>query len=472
MTAKDVTMKPLSLPAKPPFLFSDYTNLAVFLLVLGLCSFIYTAARGLQSIEQIDSHNDASRQALQNSILITETLSLLKDIETGQRGFIITGDESFLVPYKIAKARFDETYKNLTDNLSEANNDKFEHAHLDRLVQQRIRQAEFLINERRDKGASMLHDPTLYQEGKQLMDEIRVEVGVLHKAQMNLSSSRIEQAQDVQMRSLNLNFWLSVWGTLLLFVSAVFLIREKRIRDIAQQTLKNANIMLERTVTERTQQLQNALDRIKKFALELDQSVELERRRLAREVHDQLGQIFTSLKLVMMGLKNASTETCATKAEDVSQLLDEGINVARRISSELRPPLLDDFGLAAAIEHYAKVFSGRGGPQMTVDVGHDRSLSAQQANQLFRILQEASINVLRHAEANCIIVEGKFTKGMYEFCVTDDGIGPQPIRKDASGVRNMRERAAMVGGSFHFGPAEPRGTRITVLIPLQFEENE
>jgi signal transduction histidine kinase len=465
-------MKAYALPAKPPFLFSDYTNLAVFLLVIGLFSFIYTAARGLQSIEQIDSHNTASRQALQNSILIGETMSLLKDIETGQRGFIITGDEAFLSPYKAAKGRFNETYTQLTENLSIAQKNQYSHQRLDDLVQKRIHHAEHLIDERRTRGTAILQNPSLYQEGKFLMDEIRVEIGVLQKAQMNLSSERIQQAQDVQMRSQNLNFWLSVWGTALLFISALFLIREKRIRDIAQQTLKNANLLLERTVQDRTLQLQNALSRIKKFAMELDESVETERRRLAREVHDQLGQIFTSLKLVMVGFKNGATENLTEKAAEVTQLLDEGINVARRISSELRPALLDDFGLAAAVEHYAKIFMSRGGPKMTVNITHDRSLSAQQANQLFRILQEASINVLRHAKAENIAIEGRFLKGAYEFCITDDGIGPQPIRKDASGVRNMRERAALVGGTMQFGPVTPNGTRITVLVPMQFEESE
>lgn len=269
---------------------------------------------------------------------------------------------------------------------------------------------------------------------------------------------------------MNLNFWLSIWGTALLFVSALFLIREKRIRDLAQAKLKNANDALERTVNERTLQLQHALQRIQKFAMELDENIEAERRRLAREVHDQLGQIFTSLKLVMLGTKGEQKpEVLKERADEIASLLDEGVNVARRISSELRPALLDDFGLSAAIEHYADAFTKRGGPAMTIDVAHDSALTPQQANQLFRIFQEAATNVLRHAHADRMWIDGKFQNNTYRFTIIDDGVGPKQIRKDASGVRNMRERATLIGGTFEFGPAEEQGTKITVLIPLQLE---
>lgn len=453
-----------------PILSSGHTGLAILLLFIGLCSFIYTATRGLQSIEQVDHHNQASRQALQNTILICETMSLLKDIETSQRGFMITGDETYLEPYKHAHGLIDETNKKLKEGLTEDRADGYSHARLEELMQRRIHHAELMIDQRRKRGAEILEDQSVFGEGKRLMDEIRQEIAFLQNDQMTLSAHRIHMAEDVQDRSMNLNFWLSIWGTALLFVSALFLIREKRIRDLAQAKLKNANDALERTVNERTLQLQHALQRIQKFAMELDENIEAERRRLAREVHDQLGQIFTSLKLVMLGTKGEQKpEVLKERADEIASLLDEGVNVARRISSELRPALLDDFGLSAAIEHYADAFTKRGGPAMTIDVAHDSALTPQQANQLFRIFQEAATNVLRHAHADRMWIDGKFQNNTYRFTIIDDGVGPKQIRKDASGVRNMRERATLIGGTFEFGPAEEQGTKITVLIPLQLE---
>lgn len=451
-----------------------YTNVAIFLLLLGMCSFIYTAQKGLESIEQIKLHNDAGRVALQNSILLTETMSLLKDVESGQRGFIITGDESFLTPYKEARDQFGETYRKLALVLeSDARDTRYSHERLDSLVESRIQHAVYLVNERRTKGELILQDASLFVEGKLIMDQIRAEIGQLQADQLAFSDRSNQMAREVQRRSFNLNYWISISATVLMLLSAAFLVREKRIRDRAEEKLRNTNATLEERINERTAQLQTALQRIQTFAIEQEESIESERRRLAREVHDQLGQVFTSLKLVMLGAKDAPPEAMKEKCGEFTELLDEGIVVARRISSELRPALLDDFGLAAAVEHYGQVFGKRGGPQMTVVIEQDSVLSSLQANQLFRILQEAATNILRHANADSILVEGGFDEeGMYRFAITDNGIGPQPIRSDASGVRNMRERAALVGGKFQFGPAARKGTMIVVTLPVHDEESE
>ena len=451
-----------------------YTNVAIFLLLLGMCSFIYTAQRGLESIEQIKLHNDAGRVALQNSILLAETMSLLKDVESGQRGFIITGDDAFLAPYKEAREQFGETYRQLTTMLeSDARDTRYSHEHLDHLVSTRIQQAAYLIDERRSKGDVILQNASLFVEGKLIMDKIRLEIGQLQEDQMAFSDRSNQLAREVQQRSFNLNYWIAIGATVLMFVSAFFLIREKRIRDRAQEKLRSANATLEEKINERTAQLQTALQRIQTFAIEQEESIESERRRLAREVHDQLGQVFTSLKLVMLGVKDAPPEVVKEKCNEFTELLDDGITVSRRISSELRPALLDDFGLAAAVEHYAQVFVKRGGPQMTVVIEQDSALSSLQANQLFRILQEAATNILRHANADRILIEGGFDEqDRYRFSIIDNGIGPQPIRSDASGVRNMRERAALAGGSFQFGPAARKGTMIVVTLPVNDAQEE
>jgi len=458
-----------STDARPKSALLDYTNLALFLLFLGLCAFIFTAQKSFHSVEQVDLHNRTSRQALENINMIGETMSLLKDIETGQRGYVITGDDAYLQPYIEARAQFNETYEKMVRGLDQSTGHKFSRKKLDELVGKRIARAEFVVNERRAKGNQFLREAAAHGQDRNLMDQIRQEIGVLEDEQRRLSGERIQNAKAVQASSLQLNFWLSVGGTILMIFSAVFLLRERGIRNFAEEKLKAANMSLEQMVQERTLQLQKALERIKSFALELDQSIERERRRLAREVHDQLGQVFTSLKLVVLGTKNQTPESLEKHVAEISQLLDEGIVASRRISSELRPALLDDFGLGAAVEHYAKTFTSRGGPKMTVEVAHDHALSGLQANQLFRILQEAATNALRHAKAENMEVEGKLINNVYHFSISDDGIGPQPIRKDASGVRNMRERAALVGGSFQFIPAKPKGTCIQITIPLQSE---
>lgn len=443
------------------------TNIAIGLLVIGVCLFVYMAHKGLHSIESIEHHNDASRHALQNSILISETVSLIKDIETGQRGFVITGDESYLAPYLAARDRFDQMYQQLIANLKRTEHQQtYSHEKLDSLVNQRIQQAAFLIDERKARGPAVLEDQSLYHDGKRIMDEIRVEVARLHEVQQGLSETRLELARDIQNRSLRLSYWVSIGGTLLMVVSAFFLIREKRIRDAVQRRLHDANVNLETRIEERTAQLQTALDRIQTFALEQDQNIEGERRRLAREVHDQIGQVFTSIKMLLFSMKTSSAEDKAEQLEELGRLLDDGVVVARRISGELRPALLDDLGLGAAVAHYTTELGRRSSPEITVEIAQDDVLSPMQANQLFRITQEAVTNVQRHAHASRIHIEGSVEGPDYRFTVTDNGVGPQPIRADASGVRNMRERAALAGGTFRFGAAPGKGTRIVVILPL------
>jgi len=245
-----------------------YTNVAIFLLLLGMCSFIYTAQKGLESIEQIKLHNDAGRVALQNSILLTETMSLLKDVESGQRGFIITGDESFLAPYKEARDQFGETYRKLVVVLeSDARDTRYSHERLDSLVESRIQHAGYLVNERRTKGELILQDASLFVEGKLIMDQIRAEIGQLQADQLAFSDRSNQMAREVQRRSFNLNYWISISATVLMLVSAAFLIREKRIRDRAEEKLRNTNATLEERINERTAQLQTALQRIQTFAI-------------------------------------------------------------------------------------------------------------------------------------------------------------------------------------------------------------
>ena len=159
--------------------------------------------------------------------------------------------------------------------------------------------------------------------------------------------------------------------------------------------------------------------------------------------------------------------------DELLALADENIAVARAISAALRPPLLDDLGLAAALAHHAKGLERQGQLAVQVEVRDEQRLDAEQRNQLFRILQEAATNVLRHAKASRLEIRGSADaaadSGAGSYCleIIDDGIGPGQVRPDASGLRNMRERAALAGGSLGFGPGPRGGTRVAVCLPLQ-----
>jgi signal transduction histidine kinase len=230
--------------------------------------------------------------------------------------------------------------------------------------------------------------------------------------------------------------------------------------------------MLESMVDDRTEEVRAARDRLQSFAKQLDDSIEAERRRLAREVHDQFGQIVTGTKLLVQQMGRDHPELPADKLAQLTGMLDESIGIARRIASALRPPLLDDLGFGAAVSHFAERLTLPGHLEISAEIDNDDQLESDRANQLFRIVQEATTNALRHAQATRVSITGCEFRGLYVLRIADNGIGPQPVRADASGLRNMRERAAMVGGAFEFGPGPDGGCEVVARIPLHQPRTE
>jgi PAS domain S-box-containing protein len=245
------------------------------------------------------------------------------------------------------------------------------------------------------------------------------------------------------------------------------LTQRKRDEEKLLTTLKELETirrLLEKDVSERTSDLAVARDQLRRFAIELDRNVENERRRLARDVHDQLGQVFTGLKMTLRANAARLPEPFVT---DTASMLESGIAVTRKISSELRPPLLDDLGLAMALNHLAEHSVAVHGVSVVVDVTDDDILTADQANQLYRIVQEALTNVLRHAQARWVRIDGAVDQGSYRLLIENDGVPFQAdkVRASAQGVIGMRERAQLVGGRFDIAAGRDGGAIVTVRVP-------
>lgn len=235
--------------------------------------------------------------------------------------------------------------------------------------------------------------------------------------------------------------------------------RESRRRLRAEVALRDSYGQLEAQIRARTVELQDSREDLRALAASLDESIEAERRRLAREVHDQLGQTLTALKLHLHRQSAANPELRQHDA-----LLDEAIATARRIAADLRPPLLDDLGLAAALGQLAR----HSGLAVIVRVEDDGMLTPRQAEQLFRIAQEAVTNVQRHAQATHLWIEGGGAGGHYLLAVEDDGVGfdPGAARRGAFGLVGMRERAHLAGGDCRWVAPRRCGTRVEVRLPL------
>ena len=214
-------------------------------------------------------------------------------------------------------------------------------------------------------------------------------------------------------------------------------------------------------------------DQLRALSDRLEAIREEERTGIAREIHDQLGQALTALKLDIAWLARrlpGASEPVAAKLAEMIGSADELLGAVRRISAELRPGILDDVGVLAAIEWQAEEFARRTGVPCRVhsDLG-DLQLDRDLATATFRIFQEALTNVARHAGATAVAVDLRLDRGCLRLQISDDGTGlPDSGRRSGLGLLGMRERARRLGGECVIRDRDPRGTVVSLVIPVRF----
>ncbi len=217
-------------------------------------------------------------------------------------------------------------------------------------------------------------------------------------------------------------------------------------------------------------------EQLRELAARIDAAREEERTGIAREIHDQLGQSLTLLKVDFAWIARRATagtlehDVLLDKLRDLGTLVDEIIQQVRRISAELRPAILDDVGLDAALAWQAEEFTRRSGIPCVVHSGltDDEQLPRPLATAVFRVFQEALTNVLRHAGATRVDVWIEETPDALVLTVSDDGTGIAPAKLDdprSLGLLGMRERARRLGGTVSFIRCKPRGTSVTLRLP-------
>jgi len=199
---------------------------------------------------------------------------------------------------------------------------------------------------------------------------------------------------------------------------------------------------------------------------------EEERIRIARELHDDLGQSLTALKMDVIGFLNAheATPASAPVRDRIVRTLDATVTAVQRISAELRPPLLDDLGLIAAVESEARLFEERSGIECETSLPAEDELRVDEktATTMYRIIQEALTNVSRHSDATRVELRVRRRGDELLLEIRDDGhglTGAEIADPSSFGLIGMRERAAILGGSVHFEGVPGRGTIVSVRIP-------
>ena len=227
-------------------------------------------------------------------------------------------------------------------------------------------------------------------------------------------------------------------------------------RDAAQRELQESKLQLER------------LSRL------LLTAHEDERRRVAREVHDELGQALTAVKIglsqTLARARIRHSLESERRVNNAADLLDRAIESVQRIILRLRPGVLDNLGPLAALEFEVQQFREQSGLHVTLRLPPDLfGITAEQSTTLYRIVQEALTNVMRHAKATSVEVTVTATPDRLVLEVTDDGVGisPEQLQKPRSiGILGMRERAAASGGQVEIVRNPGGGTRVTLRLPI------
>jgi len=216
---------------------------------------------------------------------------------------------------------------------------------------------------------------------------------------------------------------------------------------------------------------QRSFEQLRALAARQQSVREEERTRVAREIHDQLGQALTAIKIEFASfIHDLPTQyRRSSKTESILQLVSNTIESVRRISTELRPGILDDLGLVAAVEWAAEEFEARTGITVNLDLPQDDIVTDQErATALFRIFQETLTNVARHARASDVSVRLAEQNGNLILQVRDDGVGMSEQQLSGNrifGIVGMRERAALLGGELKLSTVPGEGVAVEVHIP-------
>jgi len=201
---------------------------------------------------------------------------------------------------------------------------------------------------------------------------------------------------------------------------------------------------------------------------------ESERKDLARELHDRVGQNLTALHInlgmLRAALSSRASGDITSRLDDCAALLESTARDIRCVESELRPPMLDDHGLLAALHWHANEFTRRVGIAVSVHGSQGAGRARPEVElALFRIAQEALNNVAKHAQATSVVISIGSAGSEFRMSVVDDGVGLRPHAasqpRTGFGLVTMRERAQAIGGRFNVEGLPQGGTRITVQVP-------
>ncbi len=402
------------------------------------------------------------QEAQLTRVALNDLKQTILDAETGQRGYLLTGDERYLEPYNSAISQVNQQQDVLRQILSPYKEQLSEFGILSRHISRKLAELDLSVRMRRENKEEAWRFVLTTDVGKEHMQAIRAQTDKL--AATSIREMELGQAQIRQTLLLSrIGVSILALGSLLAFY--MYLLQTKALLKAGireQDSLKRERDQLDLQVRERTANL-------RELATHLQNVREDERGHLARELHDELGALLTAAKLDVARLKSrlGSAQPEATeRLIHLTTTLNSGIALKRRIVEDLRPSSLSHLGLVASLEILAHEFEERADLAIitdmeTVDLGGSAQLT------VYRLVQESLTNIGKYAEATQIFISLQNMDGYVSVEVHDNGKGfdLNAINPSSHGLSGMRHRVEAAGGSLTVTSSPLTGTKITAVLP-------
>ena len=403
---------------------------------------------------------------MQEAQLTRSALNDLKqtilDAETGQRGYLLTGDERYLEPYNNAVNQINQQLDTLREIFTPYKDQLAEFGTMSRHISRKLAELDLSVRMRRENKEEAWRFVLSTDVGKEQMQAVRDQTTKLAAT----SIREMEQGQAQIRQALLLS---RIGVSILAFVGLVafylYLLQTKALLNAGireQESLKRERDQLDLQVRERTANLAE-------LATHLQNVREDERGHLARELHDELGALLTAAKLDVARLKSRLGATQPEAMERLTHLtttLNSGIALKRRIVEDLRPSSLSHLGLVASLEILAREFEERADVQIMTDLENVDLGGAAQLT-VYRLVQESLTNIGKYAEASQIVISLLNMDGYITVEVRDNGKGfdSNNINPSSHGLNGMRHRVEAAGGSLTVATSPQAGTKITAVLP-------
>jgi len=410
------------------------------------------SSRALADIDEAQQVRGTLNQILQNML----------DAETGQRGYLLTGEASYRKPYDDAVKQVDGHLATLRRLYAARPAELTQQAELSKHVLRKVAEMDMSVRLRQDGKDDAWKFVITTDVGREEMDAIRTTASELVKA----SNNTLQRSQQQVLRSLQLaRIGTAIVALAALIAFFLYLRQTHALRSIGerqQEALQRERNALEDEVLERTASLAE-------LATHLQDVRETERGYLARELHDELGSLLTAAKLDVARLKSRLTDApdATQRLQHLTELLNSGIALKRRIIEDLRPSSLSNLGLVASLEILGREFGERSGLQIEMAL---EPVTMDESRQLtiYRMVQESLTNIGKYAEASeaTIVLKNYENHVIVEVADNGKGFDTQRMRPSTHGLAGMRHRVEAARGKLTVSSTPGRGTRLSAMLPI------